>query len=199
METTSNIELHRDLIAALEAGKKLDVNRILSHYKTFNGATNFPKLFEINSEHRLPMLAKYDYRKAAMWVCGGVTMALDSMNLVRGMNENQVYDLTDFILDSSNEDNLALEDLMLFLQKLTRGEYGKLYESMDIPKFMEMFEIYREERFQAMRGIREEQVVQFNAIPVNDRLIDMFGSERDKQREALKDYLIKKSKDNETD
>lgn len=75
---------------------------------------------------------------------------------------------------------------------MTRGEYGKLYESMDVPKFMEMFEIYRQERFQEIINIREEQAAQHKAIPVNDRIIDLFNTEKGKHREALKDYLTKK-------
>jgi len=73
------------------------------------------------------------------------------------MNADQIVELAETILDSSNEDRLALEDVILFLQGLIRGKYGALYESMDIPKFMEKFEVYREARHQALVRIKEER------------------------------------------
>lgn len=180
---------------ALKAGNKQEITLALRGYKLPNGTINFPALFAIPTNSRLPYLAENNLSEILPIVTGGLTLAFETMNLVRGMNNSQIIDLAETLLDSSFEDNLALEDLMLFLQKLTRGEYGKLYESMDIPKFMEMFEVYREERFQESKNLREEQAVQYNAVPINERLIDMFGSEKDKHREALRDYLISKSKE----
>lgn len=178
----------------MQAVNKREVISCLNEYKLPAGAINYPLLLAIPSESRLPALAKINYDEALIFVTAGITMALETMNLSRSMNENQILDLGDAILDTSKEDNLALEDLMLFLQKLTRGEYGKLYESMDIPKFMEFFENYREERFQATLAIRDEQAVQHNALPINDRLIDMFpDNERNEHREALKEYLKSKT------
>ena len=170
-------------------GNKLGINLALRDYKQPNGVVYFPSLFSIKSEERLPALFQTEPAKIASLVCVGLTMAFEGMNLARGLNGSQINDLAETILESSNEDNLALEDLMLFLQKLTRGEYGKLYESMDIPKFMEFFEKYREERFQALQDLRYEQSSQHKALPINDRLIDMFGDDRNVHREALKDYL----------
>lgn len=177
----------------MEIGNKLEISLALREFKQPNGAIYFPSLFEIKSDQRLPYLFEKEPHRIAPLVTAGLTLAFESMNLQRGMNAIQIADLAEMILESSNEDNLALEDLMLFLQKLVRGEYGKLYESMDIPKFMEFFEKYREERFQALRTLREEQSVQFKATPINDRIIDWNGGdEKSKQREALKDYLINK-------
>lgn len=180
------------LTNAIKAGRKLEIATILRNYKQPNGVVYYPALFEIPSENRLPFMAKQNFTETVAIVCPALTLAFESMNLARGLNDLQILDLAEAVIESSEEDNLALEDLMLFLQKLTRGEYGKLYESMDIPKFMDFFEIYREERFQAMKDLREEQSIQHKAIPINDRLIDMFGSEQNRQREALNDYLKNK-------
>lgn len=116
-------------------------------------------------------MAKNDYAKIAVLISAGLTLAFESMNLARPMKANQIADLAEIIIETSNEDNLAIEDVLLFLQKLIYGDYGKLYESMDIPKFMEKFEIYREERFQAMRTLREEEALQHKALPVSNRLL----------------------------
>lgn len=186
-------EYKPNLMNALKTGNKADISVALRDYKQPNGTIYFPALFEIPTKNRLPQMASESFGETLGIVTAAMTLAFESMNLVRGMIPAQIVDLSETILDSCGEDNLALEDLMLFLQKLTRGEYGKLYESMDIPKFMEMFEVYREERFQAIKTLRDEQHIQSKAMPINDRLVDMYGgSERDKQREALRDYLITK-------
>ncbi len=155
------------------AGNKQDINLILRGYKNQNGSVCFPALFEIKMDDRLPALFKNEPAKIVSILAVGLTLSFESMNLPRAMNGSQVTDLAEAILDSSHEDNLALEDVMLFLQKLTRGEYGKLYESMDIPKFMEKFEVYREERFQAIKQFRYDQNVQHKALPVNDRILTL--------------------------
>lgn len=146
-----------------------EINLILREFKLPDGSVNYPALFQIRSVDRLPALHRQDPAKAAVTVIAGITMALETMNLKRPMTSAQVADLAEEILDSSYEDNLALEDLMLFLQQLTRGKYV-LYEGMDIPKFMEYFEQYREERHVSMLRLREEADMQYRALPVNPRL-----------------------------
>lgn len=118
-------------------------------------------------------------KRAFMIVCAGVTMAMESLNLSRPMNSNQIMDLTDAILETAEEDNLSVEDLLLFLQKLTRGEYGAMYESMDIPKFMLFFEKYREKRFQAVMAIRDEQTASHRPDYSDTRLSEL--SQRDEK------------------
>lgn len=183
------------LMSILKTGNKHELMAVLNEYKEPNGAVCFEKVLAIESAGRLPMLAKTDYAEVFASITAGLTLSFEAMNLTRSINDNQIIELTQTVLDTSNEDNLSLEDLMLFLQKLTRGEYGKLYESMDIPKFMEFFEKYREERFQALREIQYGQSVQHKALPINDRLIEMFpDEEKGKHREALMDYLKSHSK-----
>ncbi len=154
----------------MSAGKKLDINICLRDFKEPNGIIKYPSLFAIPTENRIVELAKKDYAKIAVLISAGLTLAFESMNLARPMKASQIADLAEMIIETSNEDNLAIEDVILFLQKLTYGEYGKLYESIDIPKFMQFFEIYREERWQALRRMREEQDVQYRALPENKRL-----------------------------
>lgn len=173
-------EYKPNLLNALKSGNKHEINLSLKEYKHENGIVKFESLFAIPSENRLPNLPTNEVLPI---LTVGLTLAFESMNLVRGVSDNQLIDLAETILESSSEDNLSLEDVMLFLQKLTRGEYGKLYESMDIPKFMEFFEKYREDRFQAIKTLREEQDVQNKALPVNDRLL------------TLRDFLSANKKD----
>lgn len=141
-----------NMSAAVQSGNKQELNLCLKQFKIQNGAPNFPALFEIPSANRLPELAKNDPDGTTVIVTAGLTLAIENMNLKRGLTAGQLLDLAEEILDSSVDDNLSFEDLMLFLQGLTRGRYGELYESMDIPKFMNLFGKYRDERWE--EGIR---------------------------------------------
>jgi len=138
-------------------------------------------------------MAKSDIKRTAAIVGVGLTSALESMNLVRPMNATQIMDLVDAIIETSEEDHLSLEDLMLFLQQLVRGEFGKLYESLDIPKFMTMFEQYREDRFQSLRNIRDEQASSHKPSYHEERTSETFIREdRGKHEAARIDYLLTK-------
>lgn len=139
------------------------VSLILRQYKYDSGAVNFPAVLKVPTNERIPMLAKQDFKRILMLVIGALTVAIENLNVKKRLNEIQILDLAEIIIDSSNEDYLSFEDLMLFLQKLTRGEY-KLPAEMDIPKFMEILEIYREERHQQYHQLKYEQHIQYKSM-----------------------------------
>lgn len=141
----------------MQQGKKNEVSKALRQYKTQEGIVKFDAVLSIPSVQRITKLASIDFDSISMAITVALTLAFEGMNLKRGMNAIQIIDLAEMIIDSSSEDDLAFEDLMLFLQKLVRGQYGTNYESMDLPKFMEKFEIYREERHQELYRILYER------------------------------------------
>ena len=147
----------------MEAGKMPEVNLILKQYKDDVGLIKYESVLSIPTTDRIPALAKQDFMRINMLIIGALTMAFKSLNLKNGLNEFQILDLSEAIIDTSNEDNLSFEDLMLFLQKLVRGEY-ELSENMNIPKFLKIFEVYREKRWQELNRIRDEQHTQHKAF-----------------------------------
>jgi len=154
---------------ALLVDDRPTINLCLRQHKTQQGAVNFKSVLSVPREQRIEFLAQQDFKQVAMIITATLTVAFESMNLKRGMNANQILDLTEAIIDGSSEDKIALEDLALFLQKLVRGEYGAMYESMDIPKFMDTFEIYREERHQQLHKIRYEQEQNLKSMGAGQR------------------------------
>lgn len=158
------------------------MNLILRQYKEQNGTANFPALFSIPKKDRIEALAKDDFRRTSMLVIAALTMALENINLKRGLNEFQVLDLAEAIIDSAGEDNLSFEDLMLFLQFLVRGKYEMSYESMDIPKFMKLLDQYRDERWKEGIKIRDEKIAQYQSLGPSvrsahkDELADKFNN-----------------------
>lgn len=141
--------------------KKVDrmaINFELKKFKTQTGSIDYPTLLKIPLEQRIVALAQKNLEETIKTVTVALTLAFETMNLSRPMQAFQILDLAEAIVDSAaEEDKPAMEDLMLFLQKLTRGEYGPLYESLDIPKFMTFYNKYRDERWEEGIKLRDQQ------------------------------------------
>lgn len=133
-------------------------------------------------------MAERDFKTVLSVLVVAITKAFETMNLSRPMNPEQIVELAETIIESSGEDYLALEDVVLFLQGLTRGKYGQLYESMDIVKFMNLFEIYRNERHKALMDHRDEEHSQYKSIGDSNRWFDR-NTEKDEMRTAMAEYL----------
>lgn len=137
---------------------KFGIQLELKKYKTETGAVNFPALFKIPKDERIAAMAERDLEGTMKTITVAITLALETMNLSRPMQPFQILDLAEAVVDSAGEeDKPSLPDFMLFLQKLTRGEYPGLYEGIDIPKFMERWNKYRDERWQAGIDLRDNQ------------------------------------------
>lgn len=188
------------MLNALEKGDKMQLNLILKNYKTQSGAVNFNMVLAIPQTERIPQLVNSSgYEKVHTLLVAGVQLAMESLNLSNSLTASQIFDLSDALIDSANEDYLSLQDIVLFLQKLTRGEMGALYSQMDIAKFMELFEVYREERFQALKTIREEQQAQYKALGDPERWSETYDKESEESfREAMKDYMKNKPQPDDT-
>jgi hypothetical protein len=144
----------------------LDVQRVdkfgiqleLKKFKTERGDINYPVLFSIPKDERIAAMAEKDLEGTMKTITVAITLALETMNLSRPMQSFQILDLAEAVVDSAGEeDKPSLPDFMLFLQKLTRGEYPGLYEGIDIPKFMERWNKYRDERWEAGIELRDKQ------------------------------------------
>jgi len=175
------------------------VSHILKQYKLPNGASNYPELFRIPTWERLPALAQLDLTRLNLILIKELTLCFETMNLRRGMNEMQILSLSELIIETSYEDNLSIEDILLFLRNMIQGKYETSYESMDIPKFMKLLEIYRQERYEAIQDYRYNHHLENKALgnpqrkQSNDPL-DIHLMEMSTKIQSLKDDL-KEQKD----
>lgn len=147
----------------MEAGNNREIAIILKQYKDEKGLIKFPKVFSIPSEDRLPVLVQKDFMKATALVMAAITMAFEKMAMKRKVDGVLINNITDEIIDTCGEDNVAMEDLMLFLQGLVRGKYGN-HDDMTVSKFMNLFDDYLEERWQAIVEYRDEQFSQIHSL-----------------------------------
>jgi hypothetical protein len=136
---------------------KLALNIELKKYKTDGGMVNFSALRDIPLSNRVYAVAKQDLGQAVKIIAVALTYTFESLNLTRPMNAFQILDLAEVLVEESESDNISFQDILLFLQRLARGYYPGLYEGMDMVKFMERFNHYRDERFQAFKQLRDEK------------------------------------------
>jgi len=137
---------------------------------------------------RLPALSKiYGNDKIAAILSKQITRALNNFNLRVGMNPEQITDLSYAIIDEAEQDQLAIQDILLFLDGLPKFRYGKVYDRMDMPTFFEMLEKYREERHLAYMNGKEEAHAQFKAMGDSNRTSQDIDKENN--RNAMINYL----------
>lgn len=144
----------------METGNKQEVNLILRQFKLDNGLANYDALLQIPKNGRIPQLAAQNFHRINLLIIAALKSAFESISLKKYPNEFQIMDLSEAIIDTANEDNLAFEDLMIFLQRLVRGQYDIPVNLTDVGKFLEIFEIYRQERWLELNRIRDEVHVQ---------------------------------------
>jgi hypothetical protein len=150
-------------------GDRMAITKHLNKFKA-NGLIRFEKVMMLPSSERIPALAKTEDGRDEVLVAltAALKSAFNNFNLKFAMNADQVIELADQIIDQSFEDNLSIEDVLLFLQGLLTSKYGKVYDRMDIPLFFEFFEKYRQERHNQLRSVRDEERAQSKSAGRND-------------------------------
>lgn len=85
------------------------------------------------------------------------------------MDANQLRELAEMIIDSSHEDQLSVQDVLLFLKDMLMGKYGKIKEKMDYPMFFDMFEKYRLDRYKTCEAAEYEKHLQYKNMGHQER------------------------------
>lgn len=142
---------------------------------------------------RLPgLVAQYGRPRMSAIITVALTDCFEKMNVKSSMNGGQIVELSEMLIDSSREDFFAIEDLMLFLQGMLRGDYGTLYNRMDIPTFFEMFEKYRQRRHEAYIHAEEEQHAQRKAQGACERSSEERAAHERNIHSGLSEYYREK-------
>lgn len=136
---------------------RIGVGIELKKYKTEKGLVDYGKLLAMPIANRIPAMAERDMRGTVTTLAVAITMSMEALNVKRGLSDVQIVDLAEAIIDDAAVDKIAVEDVLLFLQKLVRGEYGPLYDSMDSAKFLNLFNKYRDERWDEGIRLRDEK------------------------------------------
>lgn len=192
----TKVSSNKNFLSILEQGNKFEVQQYLSGFKELS-MVKFDKILSIPQTERIQGLVAQPegYMRVAAAITASLKSAMDSINVRVGLTEDQIITLATEIIEESKEDNLALEDVLLFLKDLVTGKAGKIYDRMDIPTFFELFETYRQTRHEALRDIRYEQSANYKALGPTERAGDNNDREKELHRSALGDHLKKLYKD----
>lgn len=173
--------------------QKQDKVAIYEHLSTFKerGIVQFNKVLAIPTEERIPALILQEGGREVVTtvLTASIISAFTNLNIRTGMNEDQVIELALQIIEESSEDNLGLEDVLLFLQQLITGKVGVVNDRMDMPTFFKLFEVYRQERHEELIKVRYEQAVNHKALGPSERASEDQTTEKDAHRLALSEHM----------
>lgn len=140
-----------------QRGSGQQVNLALASYRE-QGMVNYKKTLEIPPEQRIPELIKQPEGRQRVQAALSASILSAFNNIEKAkMTADQILDLADGIIDSAHEDQLSIEDVLLFLKDLLTGKFGKISDKLDMPMFFDYFEKYRDKRYKTLEAIRYEQ------------------------------------------
>lgn len=180
----------KNCLSVLESGDRMQVSLYISDFKE-RGVVMFNQVLAVPSSDRIPQLATTKEGKTRLLIAISASLksALKNINLRVGLNEDQIITLAEQIINTSFEDNLGLEDVLLFLEGLITGAYGKIYDRLDSPTFFELFEVYRQQRHEALMNFRYEKQVNHRSLGPAERTSEDTATEREAHRIALGEHL----------
>jgi hypothetical protein len=188
LQKLPNNSYTKPLLNAIVIGSTGSVYNEMCRYKEKGEPLHMKVIELVPVSERLPALSKiYGNDKIAAILSKQITRALNNFNLRVGMNPEQITDLSYAIIDEAEQDQLAIQDILLFLDGLPKFRYGKVYDRMDMPTFFEMLEKYREERHLAYMNGKEEAHAQFKAMGDSNRTSQDIDKENN--RNAMINYL----------
>jgi hypothetical protein len=136
----------------------MKIDRALIPFKTKHGTPSFTALLSIPRHDRIPELIQtFDLAQVEALVLVMLTRFAASINVVRPMSSTQIVECAAAIVESAHEDYLSLQDLEMFFQQAIRGKYGRILDRLDQQTIFQMFEEYREERYKALRVVRDKE------------------------------------------
>ena len=178
----------KQVLNAVASGSTGAVYNEMCRFKEKGEALPLKVIEYVPVSERLPALKNiYGAQKIADVLSIQITRTLNNFNLRVGMNPEQIMDLSYAIIDEAEQDQLAIQDIFLFLDGMVKFKYGKVYDRMDMPTFFEMLEKYREERHQAFINGKEEAHAQFKAMGDSNRTSQDIDKENN--RNAMINYL----------
>lgn len=122
------------------------------------GTVDFYKVLDITLHARIPNLTHvYGFEKIHEILIVLLTSFNNSLNLIRPMNPDQIIECANDLVMTTEEDQLSIEDYVLFFKGAKEGKYGKILDRMDHQTVFSMLEEYRQERHRQYLRIREEK------------------------------------------
>ena len=159
---------------------------VLSLFRQPDGSVDHSKTLSIPFDQRIPALvAKPNGRNIVSVAIS--SMLVSSFQHIKNakLDADQIIEMAEMIIDSSHEDKLSVEDIMLFLKDMLMGRYGKFSNGMDMPAFFEAFEEYRNERYKTAKRIEWEEHLTFKSLGDSNRAFDELPLKREDDPQSM--------------
>ena len=146
-------------------------NKMIKFYSERN-APNFTELLKVGEriEDLVPLIGFEDLGKLIMVE---VMKFVKCYNVVRNMTADQAAECAKAIIYTSEEDNLSLQDVVMFFEGAKQGKYGRVLDHLDQHVIFEMFEKYRQERYNVFRAWKDSKEVQNKAYGDTSRMSEV--------------------------
>lgn len=130
----------------------------------------FDRVLAISLHSSVPNLVHvYSFEKIHDLLAAMLTQFNNSLNLIRPMSADQIYACAHEMVMTTEEDLLRIEDYVLFFKGALEGRYGKILDRMDQQTIFSMLEEYRQQRYEALKAIKEQQHVEHKALGPSER------------------------------
>lgn len=130
----------------------------------------FDKVLSISMHGRIPNLTHvYGYQAIHTIIAALLKKFNDSLNLIRPMTDEQIFDCSEAMVMTTEEDQLSIEDYVLFFKGAKEGKYGKILDRLDQQTIFTMLEEYRQERHQQFVRIKQERETEFKSMGATER------------------------------
>jgi hypothetical protein len=139
---------------------KSDQDRIFEIMQTYTnrGAVKFDEVLKISLHARIPNLTHvYGFKNIHKLLGAMLTAFNESMNLIRPMTADQIFECSRDLVMTTEEDQLSIEDYVLFFKGAKEGKYGRILDRMDHQTVFSMLEEYRQERHRQLIRIKDEK------------------------------------------
>lgn len=178
-----NMDYNNNIISLDEARKsrkrftrsleyELIASLALHQYSTANGA-NFEALLSIPLSERIPGLTgEYGLKRMHKLIKTVLNEFCHAISLPKSkkLTETKTSVVACDLLLAADEDQLSLEDLIVFFELTKDGKYGKFKGLVTHYAIMEKLEHFRQERYETYMRIREQKEAEVRLLGPTERI-----------------------------
>ena len=160
---------NRKFIHSLEY--EIIANLVMQQYER-QGAVQFDLLFSVPQTERIPALtAEYGIKRMYKLIVTLLREFCISIPLpkTKKLNDTRISVCACDLMISADEENLSMEDIILFFERTKRGQYGAIKKFLTHQLIKQKLEMYLKERDEALLSIRAQKEIEMKALGPAER------------------------------
>lgn len=149
-------------------------NLVLQQYEK-DGMARFDLLFAIANSDRIPALT-VEYGKKRMFKLVATLLREFAISIplpkTKKLNDTRIAVCACDIMISAEEENLSMEDLILFFERTKKGKYGPIKKYLTHQLIKEKLEMYLIERHDVLVVLKEQKDAELKALGPVERICE---------------------------